>query len=479
MKFAAPALSVVALVAGCKKVAAPAPPPPRPIEVVAVVSLPSIEANLPRVIAYAEQVRPGEAAELRVELEKGIPPRAVDWQQPIHFLIVAPPAGAAESEPDLVVVAAVRDPAELARGLDGDHVVRTANGWAVVGPARSADATLAWATMVLPKLAPTRATAVAYPDAIRARWSAELRDELEEIGPAMAPMRNMVRVFVEETESIEAHVDLEASDLVAEIKLVPRAGGAVAAVFAAQKPSTFALFERLPLPSPHGTMAGHFTLGPATRHLRFFLVDLIASEVEPSAPTVAAALRPLLITFFATATGEYAGVTIIGSDAAVNTFGVGDAARTGAALERLVTAVQSLELPPGLRISIENTTHEGVTITKGALFFGDVPALTGAWATWDQIFGFTITDPDAAHLRETISRSRAKPEPPEAIAHALADARQRGDSVIQTFDVLPGEQTPFLLAFGVRGGAAYLHMRAPAAQIAGILTLVASQDDDD
>lgn len=478
MKLGSLVLVAVAATAACKKapVAKPAPATPMPADVIAVITLPSFETNLPRLTTYLDKVSPEATAELRAGLEKDLHPDVADWKQPIYGIVVAPPPGA--DEPDFVAVLHARDEAALAKTLDRDETTRSANGWTVIGKPAAIDHVLAWATTSLVSTsAPTRITAVVYPAAIRARWADEIRKELEKgpPSPASTALRDLVLGLLEQTERVEGFADVEGDDAVMEVTITPRAGSTFAIVLAAQTPSTFALLEQLPFPSINGTMAGHVELGPLSKPLHDLLAGLLASELAEAPPGIAPALGSLLDTFFAVNTGEYAGIGSIGSNSVVNTFGVSDTARVSSTLDALVRAVLAIPLPPGIRAVIEPIdTYDGVTITSAKLLAGEIAAMTATWAAWDGRFALVITDPDGLVMRSTIQASRGKSSVPRDVARVLDEARKRGDSLVDTIDMMEGEQPPFAMGLGVRSGALRIWGRFPAAQI----KVIGSQIDD-
>jgi hypothetical protein len=475
--------AVAAAAVACKKVPdakAPAAAP-MPADIVAVFTLPSLDSNLPRLEAYVDKASPGKGAELRVEVETELHSDAADWKRPMYVVLVAPAPGA--DEPEVLAVVAVRNEAAIAKTMDPGKTFRQANGWAVIGKAAVVDHALAWATTSLVSTpAPTRLTAVAYPDAIRARWRAEIEKELSKgpPSPATSAISDLVLGLIDQTERIEGYADIEGDEGVFDITLTPRAGTTLAAVLAAQKPSTFEFLEQLPISSVSGTMAGHVELGPLSKPLHDLLSGLIASELADAPPGVTPALGALIDMLFTVSTGEYAGVVAIGSNSAVNTFGVTDTARIAKTFDGLGQAVQAIPMPPGVSIVVEQlATYDGVSITSAKLVTGGIPALTGTWAAWDGRFGVVFTDPDGLVMRSAIDASRGKSSRPKAMARLIADARKRGDFLIDTIDMAEGDQAPLAFGLGVRGGALHVWGRFPVEQIQLIVSQFGDDDDDD
>ncbi|MBZ0237997.1 MAG: hypothetical protein K8M05_37135, partial [Deltaproteobacteria bacterium] len=464
--------------------AAPAPTAPMPAEVFAVLTVPSIDDDVPRLAAYLDQISPGLGAELRAELQEPLARGVIDGSRPFHAVVLVPPPG--EDEPDVLVVAATRDPAGLAKELaeeaeDEESVARFAGEWAVMGKPAVIDRAFAWASTTLAAApAPTRATAVLYAAPARARWEAELRASLDAPDSDVpAALREALLALVEQTEKVEAFAELVDGDLVVEVVLTPRADTTLARVLAAQRPSTFALLERLPLEQPLGAMAGHLALGDHSRQVEDLAVAFIGSALAASSPELGQRLSALVETLFDVGTGEYAGVTDIAAQAVLNAFGVRDAARVGVALDRVVDATRKLPMPPGIQLDVQRSTHAGVSVGVGTLFAGKVAAASGSWAAWDGTVAFALTDPDGELLRATVDGTRTPRAVPADLARALADARRRGDSLLSLFDVLPGDEYPIALALGVRSGSAYLWARVPAAQAAALAAFRINDDDDD
>mgnify|MGYP000974730840 CR=1 FL=1 len=447
---------------------APTAMAPMPAEVFAVMTLPSVGEDLPRVAAYIDQIAPGQGAALRAELEETLRPDQIDATRPVHLVVLTPPPG--DDDPQLVVVATARD---VPAGAD-EWVMRSGSPDAVA-------LVFDWATTSLfPTPAPKRATGVLYAAPIRARWA----DELQTIASTRstdvpAAVRDVLLALVEQTDNVRGFVELASGDLVAEIVLTPRPGTTLASLVEAQRPSTFALLERLPLEQPLGAMAGHLALGDFSRQLEDLAIAFIGAELAATSPELNQRLIALVEALFDLGTGEYAGVTDIAANAVVNAFGVQDAARVGVAIDRVVEAARRLPMPPGIQLDVQRSTHAGVAIDVGTLFAGAMAAASGAWAAWDGTVVFALTDPDGELVRATVDGTHKPPTVAPDLARALADARERGDSLLSLFDVLPGDEYPIALSLGVRAGSAYLWARVPAAQAAALAQFRARDGGDD
>ncbi len=463
-------------VAACSKAPAPLPRVSMPSDIVAVISVPSLDGALPGLIDFVDKVKPGKGTELRSEIDEEIGAEiadAIDRARPMHLIIVAPPAGVAD--PGIVVVAAVRDAAKLAKMKSTERDVRLSGRWVAIGEPAVVDRTWRWALGTLATGDPPASPSMsAFPAAIRDRWEGELRTQLDPGGsPAKTFARDAVLGLLAQTARVDAKVELADGAATVDIALTPRADTALAAVLAAQKPATFALLERLPLESPLGVMAMHMSLGPFAAPVRGLITTLITSELDEFGPRTA----ELFETVWSIGTGEYAGVTIGGSAIVINAIGVSDPARVHAELQSIAKAVTTIEIPGG-RFVVEPLTHDGVAISVGKMVADATPgAIGGSWATWDNTLAFALSDLDGAVLRSTIDGSRGKPAVPPVMAKVISDARKRGDCFLQTVDVLPGEQPPLSTAFGVRDGVGHLWMHIPGEQAGTMVKMVPSSDE--
>ncbi len=474
-------VGVVLVLAACEKVNLPLPRVPRPADVVAVVKLPSIEAKVvDEVVEFAEHVAPDDAPELRAELdelEKTFGPDTIDRSRPLHIVVVSPPPGA--DEPDVLVLVVPRDVGKLERALSSELRVRVSHGWAAIGSPAVVERVSPWAlgTLAVEPM-PLMASATLYSPAIVTRWSDEIRAEFAgSTSPAMNSIRDAVLGLLSQSERVEVQVELASNIASIEVRLVPRRGTTLAAVLAAQRASAFAMLDRLPLQRSMATTAGTLSLGPLGPDVRELLTALIASELGKLSDST----RAVFDTLWAAGTGEFAGVTI-DTGATVNAFGVADAVNALAPVGRVSEAIGDYASANGVSFVVESdAAHAGVPIHIAKLATPDQPGgfAVAAWAAWDDIIAMTMPGQDVDALRETLDRFRGAPASavPPGLATVLAKARHRGDSMIQTLDVVPGEQSIMVIGIGVRDGTGHLWASFPREQVATVVRL--SADDDE
>lgn len=406
MKFASIALSVVALAACSKKpVAEPARIAPTPAELVAVMSVPSIEGALSAMTEYADRVAPGTGDLIRSVLQSDDIEdirAAYDWSGPAYVLVVAPAADT--DEPSVAVVARVRDATKLEKlkAREESAVVHRHQEWAIMGGANALAKTESWVFANLVTTPPRALTASFFVRPFRERWGNDLRAKFEAAGDSDADafVRDAVLALVEQSERVDATVELTASTVAVDVALTARAGTSLASMLAAQKPASFALLEDLPLDSPFGTMAAQLTLGTYGASIRDLISAAIAEAFGDYGPRTAAMFESL----WSLSAGEYAGVTIDVTGRVVNTIRVTDAAKAYAQVDAMGVELGKFELPGGLRFQIDHSTHAGVATGLATLDAGG-QKLTFGWAAWDETLALSLMDPDGAILRSTIDRT--------------------------------------------------------------------------
>jgi len=471
------AIAIALTTAACSKVQAPPPPrAPMPAEVVAILTVPSYDATAPGYYAFIDAVKPGEGAALRAMADEGIAEEldrsALDWARPMHLVVVAPPAGGA---PDLVLVAAVRDAGKLSKRRHADRVARVSGAWAAIGPPRAVEQTWRWALGTLATSAvPTTSHITVFPAAIRAHWGAALEAELDpDDSQAKALARDAVLGLLDQTQQVAIDAELARGVVTLDLAITPRAGTLLAAWFAAQKPSSFTVFEHLPLETPLGTMAMHMSLGPFAEPVRTLIWNTLRTELGELGPRTAA----LLETIWSLSTGEYAGVTVGTTGTVVNAIGINDPAKARAEIDVMAKALSEVKLPDGVHIVIDTQTHADVPIRIGKLVAdGESVVVSIGWAAWDTTLAIAMNDLDGAALASAIDRSRSKPAVPASMAKVIADGRSRGDCLLWTVDMVPGEQPPFTITFGVRDGVGHISAELPGDQLGTIIRSVPADE---
>lgn len=478
MKFGRTAVFVAvvtATAAACRK-PAPAPPPrvEMPADVIAIATVTALDESLSELVDYVDTVRPGEGTVLRARFDADVAGKinreGADWTKPMHLVLLTPAPGS--DEPAMVWVTSVRDPDKLAMLKKDEIDVRVDRGRAVIGKPEAIDRTWSWATTSLAADAPADAPAgpwalAVFPSTIAARWNQELRAELEPgDSPGKALVRDAVLGALEQTARVDARTDIVDGTLTIDLALAPRPGTALANLLAAQKPARFDVFEQLPLDTALGTMAGSLSFGAHGERIRTMITAAMRSKLGEFGPGSAA----LFETIWNLSTGEYGGVTTNGATSTVNAISISDPATAMGQIDQMMKAIGTIKLPAGVRVEFGSLTHDGVAMGIAALTSDGEPAPIGlSWAAWDGRLALGMPDPDGVLLRAAIDQSRRKPSVPPALAKVIADARARGDFLLQSFDLLPGEQPPFWITAGVRDGALHLAAVLPDEQIAAIV----------
>ncbi len=473
---------------------AEAAPAAQPADVLAVLTLPSID-RLGGVGDFADRIQPGSSVAVTAMLQPGLAElvgaRGLDGialGKPVRLVVLDPPGGSVTP----VLVVPVRDGKALARAVGPGAKVRTARGWAVIGPAPAVARVAPWvlATLVLEK-APAAPTAAVFPAAILAAH----RTAIDQLGPQMIAamaavpgsspelndmMTTIADGLIEGLESsarfdlhIEATADLASIDLAA----TPRRSTRLHALVAAQQPSTFPLLSRLPLDGAMVVAAGRWASGPLRPAFQKLMEPLFEKSLgHPLDDGERAAMNGM----WDAVTGEIALTAVMNPPAPsagkpagrkqaaapagppmsmAALYQVTDAKVAASHADKLAAALAGGSTTDlggvklRMQISRDKAAIDGVKFIHSTMTFdyrglGAAEAARmratqgdrteGRWGVWDDVMGF-VGGPDslaAARKLVAVSRGKAKAGPlPAALAALVDDARAHRDSIVFVYDV--------------------------------------------
>ncbi len=479
-----------------------------PAELMATVSL-GPDTTLDDLRAFVDAVRPGAGAALNGALVRqqlaglvgATSLEGLDPSAPTYVLLVdggAPLQG-------IAVVGRVGDADALARGLGGAESAIDSD-WAVIGSKPVVAAVAHYALVTLPSLPSQRSpTAQVYVPQLIKRYHTEIDAARKLIltqaaSAQQGQMALLAKSYVEGMYSavtdcdrlvvtLDVTKDLGAIDFA----LVPKPGTRLAKFIAAQRPSTFALLDKLPAAPPTVLMAGHLDSGP----YRAGLIDMMSmlyghGESKELITAMDAIMKA--------SSGELAASVQFGSDKPMQLtqlFGLADKQLAERSIHRLLEAfklgrtMDSAGISTTIKTNPTPMDHDGVQLLGYDVTYdyskapeptrkvmeAMVPGgtTTARVATFDQLCLIALgADPAGA-----LDASRGKAPtwaPVAAIAELLKQAITRKDSILLMMDAgalshaaKPGLPLPFIFTIGFADKAAHLRATLPAATARGLV----------
>jgi hypothetical protein len=276
-----------------------------------------------------------------------------------------------------------------------------------------------------------------------------------------------------------------------DLALVPRRGTRLATFVAAQRPSSYALLDKLPAGTSPIVMAGHLVSGP----YRQGLLELMTKIYGASLPGDGAAAMAELMK---AASGEIAMRMTMAPGKPmelVEVFGLDDAARFDGALGKMLglfakprtldgmgtkstfvaipsTPAHDGVTPRGLDVTYDFTALPAATRTQMAAMFGG-GTMHMHVATFDKLAGVAMGVDSAAMVGAVIDTARGHAvaaAPSAAVTALLAGSRARQESVAMVMDlgVLMGAgagDRAVMMSLGFAGGAFHVHLALPTATV--------------
>jgi hypothetical protein len=495
--------------------AEPAPPP----ELLATVAI-GPASMFRNFAAYADAVKPGSGVALndaivRQGLASAVGASSLDGLDPTgwSYLLV----GSVDTTPAMALAGKVRDAKKLADSASAAHVM-SKGGWAVIGPKPLVERIGPHALATLPsQRAPGTLTATVYVPHVMARFKDQIEAARSSMlagmaQPALGQLAEVMKAYVDGLLSLandteKAVITVEATPALAslDLALVPRTSSRLAKFVALQRPSNYALFDRLPDMPAAMLFGGHFELGPyrermlemmATIYSRTATKDLIAAmeslikvmtgEVAvaarfspgPGAPGPGMAFTQVFgVTDTAAADKAFAAMlALFKNGQTVDTLGIsttikanpGTVAHSGVALRSYETSYDFAKVPEADRKAMEQLYPRGATAVHLGAF--------------DRL-GIIAFGPDSlSEARRAIDAARGKAPrfaAPQIVGQLLASSRARKDSIAVMIDVgslitgiaaaaaggppkAPAGAAPIVVSLGCADHNAHIRIALPA-----------------
>lgn len=512
MKRVALVLSILCVAAGCSRSGAREaadskavlPPPALLVD----VALPTLDGGLAGVRQFADAVQPGMSAAINErQLLASLGVGSLDGaagDAPVHILVVDPN----QHERPMAVVVAVTDAGKLKAAADAAGVaIRAKGGVAVVGSEPVVALVADWALSELPRAkAPTAPTATAFSAALLANYRTQIEgfgDSMKQTmaataggnataGEIMAAYARGIVWALENSEHVTLSLDAGSTAASLSFGVAARKGSSLAAFFAAQTPSDFALLGRLPPGAAPVVMAGSWHLGPLRAEVLAFMEKILVGLYGAPA---SAEMTALLNAWADAATGELAVtmemapgrvrmtqlVAVEGAAALHTATGAFFARYAQKPLETTSMGIKTTFTGKANAVTVDGVSFHRYTSAvdttamppeqaQAATMFGkEQVGLIGAW---DDVVGVTMGG-DQAAPKALLDASRGKGARlvlPPRVAADLADARVRKESFYYYMDLgamvaaaVPAMSQVFSGSFGVAltfgGSDGHGHMR--------------------
>jgi hypothetical protein len=499
----------VALFASVRAEAKPADPPAE-LMVSVALGQPSALKNLQ---AFADAIKPGTGAMMSEQVVRqqlaqvaGVPSLdGLDSSAGIYVLVID-----ASSGPAFAVVGKVASDKTLTASTGPDHSVLK-GGWAVIGGKPQIDRVAPWALSVLPaQAAPRSPTATVFVPQVIARYKTQLTQfrtmmlaGMASSASASSTMTQFMTSYIDglasvgsDSDQLIATLDVAADSAALDLALVPHAKSRLAAFVATQKPSDYALLDKLPAGASAMTLAGHLELGP-------YHDGMMAAMTMFFDPTSSKDLLAVFEQLRKVATGELAAgldftpgtgmqmVQLYGTtDTAAATTAIGklmDVLKVGHTnvLGNVSTTVKADPTPQsydGVTLRGYTTTYDLSKAPQAQRDMNNKIAPGGVQrslaAAFDNVLMLIAAPDPIAQAKQGIDAERGKPSAARFVASKqaaaqLAAARARKDSFVALVDIgrfmaLVNSQPskpmsgPFVISFGTADHNAHMRLAIDA-----------------
>ena len=445
--------------------------PASPAELLASVAI-GPASTLRSLAAYVDAVKPGASVALsdafvRQGLAQAVGASSLDGLDPAawsYLLVGSVDAG----PPAVALLGKVHDAKKLAESAAGAEVM-SKGGWAIVGPKPLLERVGAYALVTLAaQRAPRAFTATVYMPHLMTRFNDQIQGVRSSMvaglaQPAAAQMAEFITAYVDgllslagDTEKVVVTLEATAALASLDFAMVPRAGSRLARFVAVQRPSNYALLDRLPDMPAAVLLGGHLELGP----YRERMLELMATFYSRAASKELIAAMESLIKVM---TGELAVVARFGPGtgmAFTQEFGVTDSAAADKAFAVMLglfkngQTFETMGIGMTIKTNPGTVPHDGVALRSYETGYdlskvpeADRKAMEtlyprGSMAvhlgTFDRL-GMVAFGPDSlAEARRAIDAARGKAPrfaAPQIVGQLLASSRARKDSIAMMMDI--------------------------------------------
>jgi hypothetical protein len=510
-------IGILGLVAACTRADAKAKLDPPPAELLATAAIGPV-TTLRNLQAYVEAIQPGAGAiftdqVVRRGLAEMVGASSLDGLDPASwaYVLVASTEGA--GAPAVALLGKVRDARTLATSAGSTHVMLK-GGWAVLGAKPLLERIGAYAlAAIAAQPAPAAPTVTVYLPHVLARYKAEIgafRTQLMASLPQATPgpMGQWMTSYFEGLGSLGSDIEklvvtLDATPELGSIDvgLVPAPRSRLATFVTLQRPTDYALLDRLPATAPSVLLGGHLEAGP-------YSDGFMAMMAAMFGPAATKELLASLEAFRKAMTGDIAMAMRIAPGtgmAFTQLYGLSDpraadqAVRSMLELFKAGRTLDTTNLSTTIKTSPDTTAYDGVTLRSYDTTFdlSKVPAaqrqtvesLTPGGqqrsyiATFDAL-GMLVAAPEGLpEAKRSIDAARGKTArlvPGAVLGELLTASRARKDSLAMMLDLgaviaaATGKPAataqPVVVALGFADRNAHVRVALPAATLRAAMT---------
>ena len=406
---------------------------------------------------------------------------------------------------DVAVLGKISDDKQLHASV-GKATLLAKDHWALVGPKTVVDKLGAYALDVLAKEpAPAAPLATVYMPNVMARYksripglkTAMMQSSQGQVADFLAADLDAMISIANDTQAVTIGLDTSAGSATIDIALQPVASSRLAKFVGAQKPSTFALLDKLPPTQAAMLLAGHLETGPYRDGMLELMLKMYSASVGNDMSAAVGAVMKA-------STGELAmtaDITPGSGFAMTQVFALSDSKSAEAAIVHLLDLFkaprkfQVMGYGTTFTTTPNNATHDGVTVRgyEVAYDFSKLPAdqqkkLQGMFpatvhtrvALFDGLGALVLAPKADAETNLLIDTARGKGShftPSRPVAELLASAVARKDSFAFVMDfatlaaafgkgpALPGTSAPGVIALGFADKQFHLRLATTFATI--------------
>jgi hypothetical protein len=506
---------ILALAAACTHADAKAKADQPPAELLVSVAI-GPATTLRNLQAYVDAIKPGAGAALtdqvvRRGLAEMVGASSLDGLDPASWMYVL--VASQDGAPAPALLGKIADLKALSSSVDSAHVM-IKGSWAVIGGKPLLERVGAYAlSAIAAQPTPKAPSATVYLPQVLARYKREIEAARTQVLASLSQaspgvMGKLMTSYVDGLESLIADterlvVTIEATPELAalDLALTPKAKSRLAAFAALQRPTDYALLERLPVTTPSMLLAGHLVLGPYRDGLLAVMAAMYGPDTSRDMLAAMDLIRQAMTGDVAMAMRFEKGTGM----AFTQLYGTADTTAAGKAVASMLDlfkagrTIDMTNLATTVKANPETTAYDGVTLRSYDTTYdlSKVPAAqrpmmeamlpTGVHraevATFDALTLVVVAPDSLTEARRSIDAARGKAPhfaADKTLSALIAGSRAHKDSVAMVMDLggilgmvtgAKAAELPMLMSLGFVDHDAHIRLALPAATLRGAVNL--------